>query len=132
MSDGASTDGSEWPGILICVPCKQYVEADKDAEITACEHSWDAARDISHLSDVEWALFRHDVYIRELEREEPRNEFVRSELASLMWDLTSAEVLPDDYDDRTGLDNLVFMEDVETPAKSKVEGCDIQAGGESV
>jgi len=116
MSDAET----RWPGLLICVPCQQYVEADIDRETTACEHDWDDARDISQFDGEEWALFRHDVYIRELERDEPRNEAVVSELTSLMYDLTMAEALPADYDDRSGLDNLVFMDGVSTPAASKV------------
>lgn len=111
---------TSWPGLLICVPCKQYVEADIDREKTACEHGWAEARDISHFDGEEWALFRHDVYIRELEREQPRNEAVVSELTSLMYDLTAADVLPEDYDDRSGLANIVFMDGVTTAAESKV------------
>ncbi|WP_135306329.1 hypothetical protein [Haloarcula amylovorans] len=103
--------GDEWPGLLICVPCEQYVPADGDREKTACEHSWDEASDISHLDGEEWAKFRHDVYVKELERDEPRNrQMVFHNLASLMWDFTTAEVLPDDYDDREGLEKLLVMD----------------------
>jgi len=107
MSDGETG----WPGILICVPCEQYVNADRDAEETACEHSWDGAGDISDFDGEEWAKFRHDVYVKELEREEPRSrQRVLTELSSLLWDLTSADVLPDDYDDRDGLDKLLVID----------------------
>lgn len=96
-------DGDEqWPGLLISVPCEQYVRADKDAEKTACSHSWDEARDISAFDGEEWAQFRHDVYVKELEREEPRSHWVRHEYISLMFDLTMADALPDDYADREG------------------------------
>lgn len=99
---------AEWPGILMCVPCEEYVDADYEAEETACEHSWDEARDISHLTDEEWAKLRHDIYIKELEREEPRNrELVLHELTSLVYDLTVADVLPDDYAEREGLEKLL-------------------------
>jgi len=106
-----SENETEWPVILICVPCEQYVNADVDAEETACEHSWDEARDISDFDGEEWTKFRHDVLVKELEREEPRSrQRVLAALSSLMWDLTSADVLPEDYDDRDGLDKLLVMD----------------------
>jgi hypothetical protein len=104
------TEREDWPGLLICVPCEQYVEADIDEEETACEHSWDEACDVSEFTEKEWAKFRHDVYVKELERDEPRSrQMVLNNLTSLMWDLTSAGVLPDDYDERDGLDKLLVI-----------------------
>lgn len=102
----------DWPGILICTRCRQYVGADRDAGETACEHSWDDARDISDLDDETWAKIRHDSYIRELERDEPRGsrDMLVSNLTSLIVDLVWADVLPDDYDDREGLDRLLVTE----------------------
>jgi len=107
----AGVEQKDWPGILMCVPCEQYVDADRDAEETACEHSWDEATDVSHLDGEEWAKLRHDIYIKELESEEPRNrEMVTSEFTSLMFDLVMADALPDDYDTREGLDKLLVSE----------------------
>lgn len=101
----------EWPGILICTQCRRYVDADMDAEEAACEHSWDEARDISGLDDETWAKIRHDVYVRELDREDPRNrQMVLSELTSLMYDLVMADVLPEDYADREGLEKLLVTD----------------------
>jgi hypothetical protein len=49
--------------------------------------------------------------VKELEREEPRSrQRVLTELSSLLWDLTSADVLPEDYDDRDGLDKLLVID----------------------
>jgi len=102
---------SDWPGILICVPCEQYVDADMDAEEIACEHTWDEATDISDLDGEYWAKLRHDVYIKELESDNPRNKNrIVHELTSLMWDLTAADVLPDDYDDREGIEKLLVTD----------------------
>ncbi|WP_135822978.1 hypothetical protein [Halostella litorea] len=106
-----SSSDTDWPGLLICVPCREYVKADCDAERTACEHTWDEARDISHLDGEQWAKIRHDVYVRHLEQDDPeRREMVVSELASLMYDLVSADALPEDYDDREGLEKLLVTE----------------------
>jgi len=105
------SETDEWPGLLICVPCEQYVPADRDAEATACEHTWDEARDISEFDDEYWAKFRHDVYVKELNRDEPRNrDMVLSEMTSLMFDLTMADALPEDYDDREGLAKLLVLD----------------------
>lgn len=110
MGDTAATE-REWPGILICVPCETFVDADLDAEETACEHSWDEARDISHLTGEEWAKFRHDVLVKEFERDEPRaRQTLAHRMASLMYDLTMADALPDDYDDREGLEKLLVLD----------------------
>jgi hypothetical protein len=106
----SEADG-DWPGILICVPCEQYVPADSDREETACGHSWDDATDISHLDGEEWAKFRHDVYVKYLNRDDPENrDMVFSEAASLLWDLTMAEALPEDYDEREGLERLLVLD----------------------
>jgi len=111
MSETNTDDSTDWPGILICAVCKQYVDADRDDELTACEHTWDEARDISDCEGEEWAKIRHDAYVRELERDEPRNrQVVLAELSSLMWDLISADVLPADYDEREGLEKLLTVD----------------------
>lgn len=111
MSEQQHAD-DDWPGILICTQCRQYVDADMNAEQTACEHSWNDARDISDLDDETWAKIRHDSYVRELEKDNPRGsrDMLTSELTSLMFDLVMADVLPDDYDDRDGLDKLLVTE----------------------
>lgn len=96
---------------ILCAQCHRYQPLDRDGQPT-CDHSLAEAQDISDLSGEEWAMVRHDAYIAELERDEPRGarSFLVSELTSLMWDLTAAELLPDDYDERDGLDKLL-MED---------------------
>lgn len=115
----SSTDEDrEWPGLLICVPCEKYVRADEDAEETACEHSWDEARDVSHLSDEEWAKFRHDVHLKALHEdagsgptpEGLTRDLVSHGLASVLYDLAMADVLPDDYDEREGLERLLVTD----------------------
>lgn len=101
----------DWPGILICVPCEQLVDADLSDERTACEHTWDEAREIGDLSDEEWAMFRHDVYLQELVSDDPRCEnMLVHELSSVTYDLTAAEALPDDYDERDGVEKMVFLD----------------------
>lgn len=109
MTPDTADEEHEYPGLLICVPCEQYVPADKDAEVTACDHSWDDACDVSDFDGEERAKFRHDVFVKELEREEPRSHWVKHEYISLMFDLTMADVLPDDYADREGLECLLVM-----------------------
>lgn len=115
MTDATTTDTDderEWPGLLICVPCEQYVPADGSTEETACEHTWDEATDISDMDAETWAKFRHDVYVKELERDEPRNRtMVVHNLTSVMYDLTVADVLPDDYDEREGLEKLLVIDE---------------------
>ncbi|QIO25475.1 hypothetical protein [Haloarcula sp. JP-L23] len=107
----SSEADAEWPGMLICVPCEQYVPADSSHEETACDHSWGEATDISHLDGEEWAKFRHDVYVKYLNRDDPENrDRVFSDAASLIVNLTMAEALPDDYDEREGLERLLVLD----------------------
>ena len=109
--EAAAGGESKFPGILMCVPCEQYVDADRDSEVTSCQHTWDEATDINHLDGEEWAKLRHDIYLKELESDEPRNrDMVFSEFQSLMFDLVMAEALPYDYDEREGLDKLLVSE----------------------
>lgn len=92
---------------ILCVPCRQYQQLNRDGE-PVCEHTITEAKDISELNGLDWAYVRLHAYRQEAERDNPRGSEVvlRSNICSLVTDLVMAdEEVPEPDEMSDFLDN---------------------------
>ena len=94
---------------ILCVPCRQYRPLTRDG-VPECEHTLAEAKDISDLTDLDWAYVRLHAHRQELDKDEPWGErhVHQSAVMSLVSDLVFAdEEVPDPEDMAAVLDRRI-------------------------